>query len=233
MKRVAAGTMSVLLVGVVGAFWLRRTVGPPPNVLLVTIDTLRGDHLGCYGYKGADTPVLDALAARGTRFAVAVAHVPLTTPSHASILTGLTPPRHGLRDNGGFALPEGIPTLATLLHDAGYRTAAFVSGFPLDRRFGLGRGFETYDDRLPFGDDPRRAAYVERRANETTEAALRWLDRVAGEKAPPWLVWVHYFDPHAPSADPTTARSPSWTGSWAGCSADWKKRAWSGARCCS
>jgi choline-sulfatase len=200
-RRLTAAALSIFLLALVlAAVWRRARVRP--HVLLVTIDTLRADHLGCYGDKGAETPVLDGLAAGGTRFAVAVAHVPLTTPSHASILTGLTPLRHGIRDNGGFALPEGIPTLATLLHGAGYRTAAFVSGFPLDRRFGLGRGFDTYDDRLPYGDDPRRAAYVERRADATTEAALHWLAGVATDQAPPWLLWVHYFDPHAPYEPP-------------------------------
>jgi arylsulfatase A-like enzyme/Tfp pilus assembly protein PilF len=165
----------------------------------VTIDTLRADHLGCYGYAGAATPVLDALSARGARFATAIAQVPLTTPSHASILTGLTPLRHGVRDNGDYVLPDAIPTLAEAFHDAGYRTAAFVSGFPLDRRFGLARGFDVYDDHLPHGDDRRRSAYVERRADLTTAAARSWL-----EDAPtaPWFLWVHYFDPHSPYEPP-------------------------------
>src|SRR5260370_14908920 len=128
-RRLTAAALSILLLAlVVAAVW--RHARPAPHVLLITIDTLRADHLGCYGDKGAETPVLDGLAARGTRFAVAVAHVPLTTPSHASLLTGLAPPRHGLRDNGSFTLPEGIPTLATLLHDAGYPTAALGAGFP-------------------------------------------------------------------------------------------------------
>src|SRR5260370_14232779 len=126
--RTVARRSTLLLALVRAAVW--RHARLPPHVLLITIDTLRADHLGCYGDKGAETPVLDGLAGRGTRFAVAVAHVPLTTPSHASILTGLTPPRHGLRDNGSFTLPEGIPTLATLLHDAGYPTAALGAGFP-------------------------------------------------------------------------------------------------------
>ena len=179
-----------------------RPAPPPPrrpNVLLVTIDTLRADHLGCYGYGGAATPVLDGLAARGARFATAVAHVPLTTPSHASILTGLTPLRHGVRDNGDYVLPDRIPTLAEAFHDAGYRTAAFVSAFPLDRRFGLAQGFDVYDDRLPHGDDRRRAAYVERPADQTTAAARSGL--AAGPPSP-WFVWVHYFDPHAPYEPP-------------------------------
>jgi arylsulfatase A-like enzyme/Tfp pilus assembly protein PilF len=169
------------------------------NVLLVTIDTLRADHVGCYGAKDAETPALDALAARGVRFATAVAHVPLTGPSHASLLTGRTPLGHGMRDNGSFALPPTIPTLAEAFRAAGYRTAAFVSGFPLDRRFGLARGFDVYDDRLPHGNDPRRAPYVERPADQTTRAALAWL-RAAGPG--PWFAWVHYFDPHAPYEPP-------------------------------
>src|SRR4029453_2296103 len=98
-----------------------------PNVLLVTIDTLRADHVGCYGHAGASTPTLDALAARGVRFATAVAHAPLTGPSHASVLTGLTPLGHGFRDNGGFALPASVKTAAETFRGAGYRTAAFVS----------------------------------------------------------------------------------------------------------
>ena len=181
---------------------------PRPNVLLVTIDTLRADRLGCYGYAGAATHVLDGLAARGARFATAVAHVPLTTPSHASILTGLTPLRHGVRDNGDFVLPDRIPTLAEAFHDAGYRTAAFVSGFPLDRRFGLARGFDVYDDRLPHGGDRRRAAYVERPADQTTAAARAWVE--AGP-SPPWFLWVHYFDPHAPY-EPPPALAPGFAG---------------------
>jgi arylsulfatase A-like enzyme/Tfp pilus assembly protein PilF len=183
-----------------------RQVSLRPNVLLITIDTLRADHLGCYGDAGAATPVLDALAARGVRFATAVAHVPLTTPSHASILTGLTPLRHGVRDNGDFALPEAIPTVAEAFRAAGYQTGAFVSGFPLDRRFGLARGFETYDDHFPHGDDRRRAAYVERPADQTTAVALRWVQARSG----PWFLWVHYFDPHAPYEPPAelAARFP-------------------------
>jgi arylsulfatase A-like enzyme len=101
-----------------------------PNVLLVTIDTLRADHLGCYGYSRAATPILDGLAARGVRFATAIAHVPLTAPSHASILTSRTPLGHGMRDNGGYVLPEGMPTVAEDFRKGGYRTAAFVWDSP-------------------------------------------------------------------------------------------------------
>lgn len=184
-----------------------------PNVLLVTVDTLRADHVGCYGHPGAQTPTLDGLAARGVRFATAVAHAPLTAPSHASILTGLVPVRHGVRDNGGFALPGQVPTLAEAFRKAGYRTAAFVSGFPLDHRYGLDRGFDVYDDHLPNGDDPRRAPYVERPADQTTDAVLRWLEgqtaevKAGGGQRSAWFAWLHYFDPHAPYEPP---------GEWAG-----------------
>jgi len=175
--------------------------GGRPNVLLVTIDTLRADHVGCYGHSPALTPTLDGLAARGVRFATAIAHVPLTGPSHSSILTGLTPLGHGFRDNGGYALPAGVRTSAEDFGRAGYRTAAFVSGFPLNRRFGFDRGFETYDDHFPKGDDPRRAPHVERFADATTDAVLRWLDAPAAVGRP-FFLWVHYYDPHAPYEPP-------------------------------
>jgi choline-sulfatase len=196
-RRLAAG-LGLFLVAAAGAAALFVRSRPRPNVLLVTIDTLRADHVGCYGDAAAATPVLDALAARGVRFATAVAHVPLTAPSHASILTGLLPLGHGVRDNGSFVLPPSPTTLAEVFHAAGYRTAAFVSGFPLDHRFGFSRGFDSYDDKLLRGRDPRRAAYVERTAADTTRATVEWL-----RSAPaPWFAWVHYFDPHAPYEPP-------------------------------
>ena len=176
-----------------------------PNVLLVTIDTLRADHVGSYGYQRASTPAIDGLAARGVRFATAVAHAPLTGPSHASILSGQTPLGHGFRNNSGYVMAPQVRMAAEDFRQAGYRTAAFVSGFPLDRRFGLDRGFETYDDRLPKGNDRRRTPYVERFADATTDAVLRWLDTSVPSSAAersPWFVWVHYYDPHAPYEAP-------------------------------
>ena len=173
-----------------------------PNVLLVTIDTLRADRLGCYGYQGAATPTLDALAARGVRFKTAVAHAPLTGPSHASILTGLTPLGHGFRNNSGFVLAPSIKTAAEDFRQAGYRTGAVISGFPLDRRFGFDRGFDTYEDHLPRGNDPRRTPYVERPADAATDAALRWLGTAEGAQSKRWFLWVHYYDPHAPYEPP-------------------------------
>jgi choline-sulfatase len=202
----AAGLVLLALAGV-GAWWLSRPAPPRgdarPDVLLVTIDTLRADHVGCYGDRGAATPVMDALAARGARFAEAVVQVPLTLPSHASILTGVTPLVHGVRDNAGFVLGSSPRTLAEAFQNAGYRTAAFVSGFPVHRRFGLSRGFAVYDDRFPRGSDPSRPPYVERRADLTVAAAAAWLRaQASGGSAGPAFAWVHLFDPHAPYEAP-------------------------------
>jgi len=174
-----------------------------PNVLLVTIDTLRADHLGSYGAANASTPNLDALAKRGVQFTTALSHAPLTGPSHASILTGRTPPGHGFRNNGGFVLAPSLRTAAEDFKQAGYRTAAFVSAFPLDRRFGFNRGFDVYEDHLPRGNDRRRTPYVERHAEATTNAVLGWLaaPRTDG-KTGPWFMWLHYYDPHAPYEPP-------------------------------
>src|SRR3954471_2931877 len=120
---------------------------PNQNVLLITIDTLRADALGCYGGP-ASTPALDNLAAHGVRFDFAHAHAVTTLPSHASILTGTYPFQHGIRDNSGYRLAPKSRTIATLLGQAGYATAAFVAAFPLHSRFGLNQGFGVYDDRF-------------------------------------------------------------------------------------
>jgi len=175
-------------------------------VVLITIDTLRVDRVGAYGNPRGATPVIDALAARGTRFADVVAVAPLTLPSHASIMTGTTPVVHGVHDNIGFALPARVPTVAERFAAAGYDTAAFISGFPLDHRFGLARGFKEYDDRLGSGGDGGREAPSERRAAETVAAALAWIERPRSDGRPLFL-WVHFFDPHAPYEAPEPYRS--------------------------
>jgi arylsulfatase A-like enzyme/tetratricopeptide (TPR) repeat protein len=201
MRSIAVMFVSALLVAGCGTGGTPATFPARPNVLLVTIDTLRADHVGCYGSKNASTPTIDALASRGVRFETAVAHAPLTGPSHASILTGQLPLGHGFRNNSGFTLSPRVKTAAEDFRKSGYRTAGFVSGFPLDRRFGFDRGFDTYDDRLPKGNDRRRTPYVERFADATTDAALRWLAAPADRQAP-WFLWVHYYDPHAPYEPP-------------------------------
>jgi len=208
--RQATAALVVLLFFAGACTGRKDSPGGRPNVLLVTIDTCRADHIGAYGYRAAITPTLDGLAARGVRFATAVAHVPLTGPSHTSILTSRTPLGHGVRDNGSYVLPRTVPTVAEAFHQGGYRTAAFVSGYPLKRRFGLDRGFDTYDDQLPRGKDARRTAYVERTADKTTDAVLRWLEAKPALPSP-FFLWVHYFDPHAPYEAPAeyTLRSAS------------------------
>jgi arylsulfatase A-like enzyme len=172
-----------------------------PNVLLVTLDTTRADHLGAYGYGPALTPALDALASRGTRFDQAFTSCPMTLPAHATLLTGLEPPEHGLRTNGRGRLDPGVETLATRLAARGYRTGAFVSAFVLDARFGLDRGFATYDDAL--AGAPTQAVpeplSVARPGDRVTDAALDWLTRAtAGPEPSPFFCWVHLYDPHYP-----------------------------------
>jgi Flp pilus assembly protein TadD len=173
-----------------------------PNLVLVTLDTVRADHLGCYGDEAAVTPALDRLAAAGVRFAQASSAVPLTLPSHATLLSGLLPTRHGVRNNGAGALSGTTPTLATLLAGEGYRTGAFVGAFVLDRRFGLNQGFEVYDDEIP--RDPRAGVTLEaeRPGREVVDRALAWLGR---EDPRPFFLWVHLYDAHAPYAPP-----PAW-----------------------
>ena len=168
------------------------------NVLLVTIDTLRADALGAYGSRSAQTPWIDRLAREGVRFETAHAHNVTTLASHANILSGRLPTDHGVRDNAGFRFPAAAPTLATLLKAAGYRTAAFVSAFPLDSRFGLARGFDVYDDR--FVDAQARPAFLEqeRAAPSTVALARKWIESATG----PWFAWVHLYEPHAPYAPP-------------------------------
>lgn len=177
-----------------------------PNLVLVTLDTTRADHLGCYGADGDRTPALDRLAARGTRFARAVTPSPLTLPAHASLFTGLAPRAHGLRDNGIGSLPDDLPTLATVLAKSGYTTAAFVASRVLDRRFGLDRGFAVYDDAMA-AERLGEFGYPERDAAAVTEAALGWLAERPKER--PFFLWVHYYDPHSPYAPPTHLRNYS------------------------
>jgi len=175
------------------------------NLLLITLDTTRADRLGCYGYKPAKTPTLDALAARGTLFEQALAQVPLTTPSHCSIMTGRYPVEHGVRDNGANALADTHPTLASIFKKNGYDTGAFLASFVLDSRFGLERGFDTYDDDMGEIDFTSQQMEWEQPADVVTNRALRWLD---AERDRPFFCWVHYYDPHIPYAPPIEFQSP-------------------------
>lgn len=168
-----------------------------PNLLLVTLDTVRADRLGCTGRSRAMTPVIDRLAARGTLLPRVSAPTPVTLPSHATILTGSYPPGHGVRSNGVFTLAEDRHTLAEMLGAAGYRTGAFVSAFVLDRRFGLDQGFENYDDQMPERDPLARFGYLaERQAEETCRPLIRWLEEGGDDAQRPFFAWLHLFDPH-------------------------------------
>lgn len=167
------------------------------NILLITIDTLRADALGAYGGR-ARTPRLDALAARGVRYDFAHAHAVLTLPSHASILTGRYPFQHGIRDNSGYRLGAGERSLASLLGDAGFATGAFIGAFPLDARFGLGQGFDVYDDRLAENLASPEFVIAERSASDVVNVATQWISTQQGR----WFSWVHVFDPHAAYAPP-------------------------------
>ncbi len=197
MKRAAAA--AVLLLAAAGAWWQWGRERPaPPSILLVTIDTLRADRVGAYGAGPGRTPTLDALAAQGVVVEDAWSSVPLTLPSHATILSGLEPPHHGVHDNGTYVFPPEPPTLAGLLSSQGYATGAFVGAYVLDRRFGLARGFAHYDDAIPRQASGASVLESERPAEVVAAAAESWIRSQAG----PFLAWVHFYDPHAPYDPP-------------------------------
>jgi len=180
------------------------------SVLLITIDTLRADHLSCYGSTTVSTPNIDALATGGVRFAQAIAQVPLTAPSHASILTGGYPQIHKVRDMGGFVLDGKVPTLASVLARAGFDTAAFVGAAVLNRQYGMNRGFAVYGDDMKGEKAPKKLPGVvaELRGEIVTARALDWIDRRARTNgAANFFLWVHYYDPHFPYDPPEPFRS--------------------------
>ncbi len=182
-----------------------RSAGAP--VVLVSIDTLRSDHLPLYGARGLETPALDAIAADGIVFERAYSPCPLTLPAHASLLTGLDPAGHGVRDNVGFTLDASRhPTLATLLKARGYRTGGAVSAFVLRGATGLASSFEFYDDQIDAPADASAAGAVQRAGPETMRRALAWLD---GLKAGPFFLFVHLYEPHTPYDPPEPFRSSS------------------------
>ncbi len=191
---------------------------PADNLLLVTFDTTRADHLSLYGYQHPTSPNIDALAERGAAFRHAFSHVPSTLPAHATMFTGLLPPEHGVRCNGKFQLADAHQTLAEILADAGFDTGAVLGAFPLDRRFGLAQGFEHYDadfsvsaltaerrarsPRTPHSSSPSGGTPrlwlghdfldFERGADEVTDLAIDWLK----DRRERWFLFAHYFDPH-------------------------------------
>ncbi|HVP91562.1 MAG TPA: sulfatase-like hydrolase/transferase [Terriglobales bacterium] len=181
------------------ALWGRAGVRKP-NVILVTMDTTRADHLACYGYRDIRTPTLNALAGRGVVFEQAATATPLTLPSHCTIMTGMYPTYHGVRVNGNTALSDEQTTAAEVFAGQGYRTGAFIAAFVLDGRWGLKQGFEHYDDQF----DLKKYKHldlgeVQRPGNEVMDAALAWLEE---KKSEPFFAWIHLYDPHVPYAPP-------------------------------
>jgi arylsulfatase A-like enzyme/Flp pilus assembly protein TadD len=175
------------------------------NLVVITLDTTRADHLGAYGSKDVETPALDGLAREGVLFEQAMTTAPLTLPAHASIFTGKFPPEHGVRDNGGFFLGEDQTTLAEVLGRHGYRTGGFVGAFVLDRKWGIAQGFDTYfDDFDRVGGRGRSLDEVQRPAGEVVDRALPWIDQVKEQR---FFAWLHFYDPHTPYAPPEPFRS--------------------------
>lgn len=208
MRRALAGLAmgGLVLAGLVlagcGAAGPRRTVD---NVILITLDTTRADALGPYGNKKVRTPVLDLLARRGHLFENAYSHAPITLPSHSSILSGRLPTQHGVRNNIAYAFPADKATLAARLKAAGFATGAFVSSFILDGRFGLGAGFDVYEDKIVhYGHKVRKEEITTRRASETTSFFLDWLEERKGGGR--FFGWVHFYDAHWPYEPPLPFR---------------------------
>lgn len=167
------------------------------NLLLITIDTLRTDRLSCYSPEHLQTPTIDSLAAKSVVFTRAFAHTSTTLPSHTNILLGTTPLYHGVHDNLNFKVGDEYLTLAEHLKQEGYSTGAVVGAFPLDSRFGLSQGFDTYDG--DFGSTSSgKVVAAERPAEIVVERALEWLD----QRRSPWFLWIHCYDPHDPYAPP-------------------------------
>ena len=175
-----------------------------PNVILITVDTLRADHVGCYGAKQVKTPTIDALASDGIQFERSLSQVPLTWPSHAAILTGTYPFQNGVQDFTAPPLGPQFRTVAQAFHAAGYATGAVVSSFVLDRSWGLARGFDFYDDAFsPASFQQKDLGLVDRRAGESVSRTLTWL----GKTRRPFFLWLHLYDPHSPYDPPEPYRT--------------------------
>jgi arylsulfatase A-like enzyme/Flp pilus assembly protein TadD len=173
---------------------------PPPNVVVVTIDTLRADHLACYGYDRIKTPNIDQLARTGVRFANALTPVPITLPAHTALMTGQYPMATGIHDFSGNKLASGAMTLARVLKAHGYSAAAFIGSAALDSRFGLNQGFDTYYDHFNLGHSREiHLDEIKRRGDQVVDLALKWLE---SHRQKPFFIWVHLYDPHAPYDPP-------------------------------
>jgi arylsulfatase A-like enzyme len=198
-----ARTTAAIVVLAAGAAVRETMLRPQPSgLVIVTLDTTRADRLPAYGFGSVATPAIDGVAARGAVFDEAVSVAPLTLPAHTSLFTGLYPPHHGVRDNTARALDPAHATLASLLHDRGFHTAAFVGAIVLSADRGLARGFDVYDDgRAPGGPPPRR-----RTGREVVDRARAWIDKLDDT---PFFLWVHLYDVHAPQMLPVEFRRAS------------------------
>ncbi len=171
------------------------------NYILVTVDTLRVDRIGCYGYKDVETPTMDLFAKRGIKFENCISTTPLTLPSHTSIMTGTFPAFHGVRDNGGFLVPPELKTVAELFKEKEYDTAAFVASYVLDSKWGLNQGFDFYYDRFDLSQYKTISlGNVQRRGDDVIDQALLWIE---DHKANPFFTWIHLYDPHTPYEPPS------------------------------
>ena len=199
-----------LLLAAAAAAYFLFLAGPPSfdrlrrgrdfNVVVITLDTTRADRLPCYGRRDVSTPTIDAFAARGVRFEHCYAQTPLTLPSHTTLMTGTLPLFHGIRDNGGFFVPQKLKTMAELFKDKGYETAAFIAAYVLDSKWGLNQGFDTYFDKFDMTKFKRVSlGTVQRPANEILDQALPWLEARKGKR---FFAWLHLYDPHSPYEPP-------------------------------
>jgi arylsulfatase A-like enzyme/tetratricopeptide (TPR) repeat protein len=196
-KPTAIMALAAIAVVTLSVFFLsRKPTGL--NVILISVDTMRPDHLGCYGYRMIRTPNMDLLSREGITFTDALTSTPLTLPAHASMLTGLYPVSHGIRDNGSFVLLPDFTTLGEVLGTNGYATGAFIGASVLASRYGLDQGFDTYDDDLKGGRRGSAFEYPERTASLVSRSAVEWL----GEVREPFFAFIHYFDPHIPYEPP-------------------------------
>ena len=212
-KRGPRALIYVLLVLAVAGFFLFRILLPRRarsfaslasqrdyNYILITVDTLRADHIHCYGLATIETPTIDFFASRGVRFENCISQTPLTLPSHTSIMSGTLPLFHGVRDNGGFLVPRELVTLAKVFKARGYETSAFVAAFVLDSKWGLNQGFDTYFDNFDLSKFQRISlGEVQRPANEVMDEALGWLEKKKDKR---FFTWIHLYDPHTPYNPP-------------------------------
>jgi arylsulfatase A-like enzyme len=194
------GAPSLVLLAVVLVSGCSKPADPDLfSVVLVTLDTTRADRIGAYGSTAVPTPSLDRIAGEGVLFQEAISQVPITLPSHSSILTGRYPASHGVRHNGLFRLPEGEETLAETLKRQGFNTAAFIGAHVLNAGYGTDQGFDVYND-MDSGTEGRPGGKAERNADQVNAQVFQWLEEV--DKEDRIFLWVHYYDPHSPYTPP-------------------------------